>query len=139
MELDKLIDTADENRKALVWSKVVGSDWEREREKVTGYISGLSNRDELKNELKKLSDKFRDLNRDLTKSMEAQKLVNLGYFRTLDEALLRRNIEDGIINKLHEATPKQLDAITDKSKGFFVYYRDFYKEIEFFKISENDN
>lgn len=119
MELDNLIYTALENRRDLVRSKIVGSD------------VGLALRDELK----KLSDKFRDL----TKTMEAQKLVDLGYFRTLDEALLRRNIEDGIINKLHEATPKQLEVITNKSNSFFIYYRDFYNDVEFFKISENDN
>jgi hypothetical protein len=99
------------------------------------YDSEFSNLDSLKEGLKKLSSTFRDL----TKTMEAQKMVDLGYFRTLGEALLRRNIEDGIINNIHNATPKQLDAITNKSKGFFVYYRDFYKEIEFFKIPENDN
>lgn len=112
--LDQLIYTALENRRDLVRSKVVGSD------------VGL----ELRDELKKLSDKFRDL----TKTMEAQKMVDLGYFRTLDEALLRRNIEDGIINKLHEATPKQLEVITNKANSFFIYYKDFYKEIEFFEI-----
>jgi hypothetical protein len=124
-DLDKIIDIAADNRRYLV-SRIIGPDVEYNPENV-----GLSIRDELK----KLSDKFRDL----TKTMEAQKMVDLGYFRTLDEALLRRNIEDGIINKLHEATPKQLDVITNKNNSFFIYYRDFYKEIEFFKIPENDN
>ena len=124
-DLDKIIDIAADNRRYLV-SRIIGPDVEYNPENV-----GLSIRDELK----KLSDKFRDL----TKTMEAQKMVDLGYFRNLDEALLRRNIEDGIINKLHEATPKQLDVITNKNNSFFIYYRDFYKEIEFFKIPENDN
>ena len=120
--VDEMIETAMRNRRDLVWNRTL-------------YDSEFSNLDSLKEGLKKLSSTFRDL----TKTMEAQKMVDLGYFRTLGEALLRRNIEDGIINNIHNATPKQLDAITNKSKGFFVYYRDFYKEIEFFKIPENDN
>jgi hypothetical protein len=120
--VDEMIETAMRNRRELVWNRTL-------------HDSEFSNPDSLKEELGKLSSTFRDL----TKTMEAQKMVYLGYFRNIEEALLRRNIEDGIINNIHNATPAQLDAITNKSKGFFVYYRDFYKEIEFFKISENDN
>jgi len=120
--VDEMIETAMRNRRELVWNRTL-------------YDSEFSNLDSLKEELEKLSSTFRDL----TKTMEAQKMADLGYFRNIEEALLRRNIEDGIINNIHNATPAQLDAITNKSKGFFVYYRDFYKEIEFFKIPENDN
>lgn len=71
-----------------------------------------------------------------TKTLEAQVKVNEGKFKSVEEAMIQRCIEDGIINNLHNASEKQLDRIFDSRHRTFRYYDEFYKEIEFIKIKE---
>ena len=68
------------------------------------------------------------------KTLEAQIKVNEGKFKSVEEAIIQRSIEDGIINNLHNASEKQLDKILDSRNRTFRYYEEFYKEIEFIKI-----
>lgn len=81
-------------------------------------------------ELKKLSQGISET----TKLLEAQVKVNEGKFRSVNEALLQRSIEDGMIRNIRNASEQQLDRIFNKRNRYFRYYEEIYLKPEFIQI-----
>ena len=67
-------------------------------------------------------DIFSDDLRDLQSKSER--------FKTIDEALIQKSIEDGIIKHIEKASDYQLSIILDPCKGYFRYYSEIYDLIE---------
>ena len=81
-------------------------------------------------ELKKLSQGISET----TKLLEAQVKVNEGKFGSVNEALLQRSIEDGMIRNIRNASEQQLDRIFNKRSRHFRYYEEIYLKPEFIQI-----
>ena len=55
---------------------------------------------------------------------EVLKRVEQGHFRSVDEGLMQKRIEDGVIKNLHNASDHQLAVILSRERRFFKYYAD---------------
>lgn len=64
--------------------------------------------------------------------IEAIKKVEAGFFKNVDDAILRKRMEDGVIAHLNNATPGQIEILFKQK--FFRYYREVYDDISFIKI-----
>ena len=75
-----------------------------------------------------------DSSRELAEVLER---VEQGHFRSVDEGLMQKRIEDGVIKNLHNASDHQLAVILYRERRFFKYYADVAynsNNIEFVKI-----
>lgn len=87
--------------------------------------------DELAQSLVKLSKAITDL----TEIAQAQQKVNEGKFKTVDQALIQKRIEDGVIAKFETASPHQLDQLF-KNRFFRFYEPDLIHKFQI--VSSND-
>ena len=55
---------------------------------------------------------------------EVLERVEQGHFRSVDEGLMQKRIEDGVIKNLHNASDHQLAVILSRERRFFKYYAD---------------
>ena len=107
----------------------------------THLVSMLySNRNQMKDEnesLAELVEALKNLSNTMNstkRALEAQVKVNEGKFRSVEEALVQRSIEDGIIANFHNASESQLEIVFRERPKFFKYYDEAYKDPEFFKV-----
>lgn len=91
-------------------------------------MSGVIDMVEIMDTLKKLHESINTMN----EVIEATKKVQAGFFKNVDDAILRKRIEDGVIAHLNNATPGQIESLF--KQGFFQYYREVHDDVSFIKI-----
>jgi hypothetical protein len=114
----------------LLWEKVLIYFFISNVDIIFAHVIQIIIMEDLLAELKKLSQGISET----TKLLEAQVKVNEGKFRSVNEALLQRSIEDGMIRNIRNASEQQLDRIFNKRNRYFRYYEEIYLKPEFIQI-----